>query len=70
MKRQSMNLVISKVMANKHYNNCVLSRRKNYIFVRGETLKINFEYARDKINILLVYESPPWASLRARRIEL
>jgi hypothetical protein len=54
-----MNLVISEIFNNKHCSGCILNERKDYIFVRNETLKLNAKYARDKITVLLVSEPPP-----------
>jgi len=59
-----MNPVIPEIMGNKRCRNCILSGKKDYVFVRNETLKINAHYAPNKIIVLLVSESPPWAYLQ------
>ena len=59
-----MNPVISEILDNKHCKGCILNERKDYIVVRDETIKLNANYAPNKIRILFVAESPPMAFLR------
>jgi len=57
---------ISEILGNKYCKECILSKSKNHILVRNETIRINQSYAPEKIKLLFVAESPPMAFLEDR----
>jgi len=59
-----MSSVISEILCSEHCEDCALSRTRNHILVRNETIGINQKYAREKINLLFVAKSPPMAFLK------
>lgn len=55
-----MNALFLEMLSNKYCVQCILFNSKEHIAVRNETIKMNAEYAPEKIKILFVAESPPW----------
>lgn len=59
-----MNALVLEILSNKYCGQCILFNSKEHIAVRNKTIEMNAKYAPEKIKILFVAESPPWAFVK------